>query len=77
MKCSTYKLTFISCAIASASVVVLSLAVATDSWLHTREKLIIRGMAEAAEESGIQLNDTWVRFWAGMWRLCMETENSE
>ncbi|KAL8574090.1 hypothetical protein ACOMHN_064117 [Nucella lapillus] len=71
MRCTTYTLTFASFAIASASVAVLSLAVATDSWLHTRERL---PLATLGEEEALQMNDTWVRVWAGMWRVCMEVE---
>ncbi|XP_076458176.1 voltage-dependent calcium channel gamma-5 subunit-like [Babylonia areolata] len=74
MKCSTYSLTFVSFAIASTSVAVLSLAVATDSWLHTREKLKFPSLP-ADEGNPFPINDTWVRVWAGMWRVCMETEN--
>ncbi|XP_076467725.1 voltage-dependent calcium channel gamma-5 subunit-like [Babylonia areolata] len=73
MKCSAYSLTFASFAIASASVVVLSLAVATDSWLRTRERLPMSTLPEG-EENPIPMNDTWVRVWAGMWRVCMEVE---
>ncbi|KAL8600914.1 hypothetical protein ACOMHN_045051 [Nucella lapillus] len=75
MKCSTYSLTFVSFAIASASVAVLSLAVATDSWLHTREKLQFPSLPTEEGNPLFQINDTWVRVWAGMWRVCMETEN--
>jgi len=77
MKCSTYRLTIASFAIASASVAVLSLAVSTDSWLHTREKLNLPTMSVGEDGTQIQMNDSWVRVWAGMWRLCMEMEDSE
>ncbi|XP_070188497.1 voltage-dependent calcium channel gamma-5 subunit-like [Littorina saxatilis] len=74
MECSTYRLTFCSFAIASASVAVLSLAVSTDSWLHTREKLPIPTLP-STEGSPMQMNDSWIRVWAGMWRVCMEMED--
>ena len=77
MKCSTYRLTIASFAIASASVAVLSLAVSTDSWLHTRERLNLPTMSVGEDGTQIQMNDSWVRVWAGMWRLCMEMEDSE
>ncbi|XP_025110572.1 voltage-dependent calcium channel gamma-5 subunit-like isoform X2 [Pomacea canaliculata] len=65
MKCSVYRLTIVSFAMAAMAVTVLSLAVATDSWLLMREKMVFEGLA---------LNDSWTRVWAGMWRLCMEME---
>lgn len=76
MKCGVHQITIVSFTLSAFSVTVLSLAVATDSWLHMREKMKLdmdAGLNDSS--SAFKLNDTWARVWSGLWYLCMETEN--
>nr|KAG5710184.1 hypothetical protein BaRGS_006703 [Batillaria attramentaria] len=74
-KCGVYQITVVSFTLSAFSVTVLALAVATDSWLHMREKLKIN-LPPEMEGMEIQMNDTWTIVWSGLWNLCMETEDS-
>ncbi|KAK7501919.1 hypothetical protein BaRGS_00006671, partial [Batillaria attramentaria] len=73
-KCGVYQITVVSFTLSAFSVTVLALAVATDSWLHMREKLKIN-LPPEMEGMEIQMNDTWTIVWSGLWNLCMETED--
>ncbi|XP_005101013.1 voltage-dependent calcium channel gamma-5 subunit [Aplysia californica] len=73
--CSVYKLTVLSFVLGAGAVALFALAVSTDSWLTTKESLMIEPLeGEDAPPANATMHAFVLHFWTGLWRFCMLSE---
>ncbi|XP_059144734.1 voltage-dependent calcium channel gamma-5 subunit-like [Physella acuta] len=70
---TVYQLTVLSFVLGGTSVGLFSLAVSTDFWLTTREKMIIPGYPDMPVNNTVPL---WLKLWTGLWRFCLVAETT-